>query len=80
MLALYVSVCIVFILCSTISLRWCAHVLRKDENDWMDYDVEGIVSRGRPKKTWSDVVEKIARSDNCARKMILIIGNGKWTS
>ena len=50
MLALYVSVCIVFILCSTISLRWCAHVLRKDENDWMDYDVEGIVSRGRPKR------------------------------
>jgi len=34
-------------------LRWYAHVLRKDENDWVkkciDYEVEGVRPRGRPK-------------------------------
>jgi len=43
-------------------LRWCGHVLRKDENDWvkkyMDYEVEGVRPRGRPKKSWSEVTEK----------------------
>jgi len=36
-------------------LRWYGHVLRKDENDWMkkciDYEVQGVGRRGRPKKT-----------------------------
>jgi len=35
---------------------------RKDENDWtkkvMDYEVECVRPRGRPVKTWSEVVEK----------------------
>jgi len=43
-------------------LRWYGHVLRMDENDWMkkcmDYEVEGVIPRGRPKKTWSEVIEK----------------------
>jgi len=43
-------------------LRWYGHVLRKDENDWVqrcaDYEVEGVRPRGRPKKTWSEVTEK----------------------
>jgi len=37
-------------------------VLRKEDNDWvkkcMEYDVEGTRSRGRPKKTWREIVEK----------------------
>jgi hypothetical protein len=44
-------------------LRWLGHVLRKDPGDWvqkfMDYEVEGKRPRGRPKKTWKDLVEKV---------------------
>jgi len=36
-------------------LRWCGHILRKEDNDWvkecMDYEVEGARPRGGPKKT-----------------------------
>jgi len=34
----------------------------------MDYEVEGVRPRSRPKKTWSEVVENIVRSDRYARK------------
>jgi len=41
-------------------LRWYGHVLQKDDNDWvkkcMDYEVEGPGPRGRPKRTWREVV------------------------
>ena len=41
-------------------LRWYGHVLRKEDDDWvkkcMEYEVEGL--RGRPKRTWREVVEK----------------------
>jgi len=37
-------------------------VLRKEDNDWvkkcMEYEVEGTRPRGRPKKTWREIVEK----------------------
>jgi len=43
-------------------LRWYGHVLRKEDNDWvkkcMEYEVEGARPRGRPKKTWREIVEK----------------------
>ena len=43
-------------------LRWYGHVLRKEDNDWvkkcMEYEVEGTRPRGRPKKTWREIVEK----------------------
>ena len=43
-------------------LLWYGHVLRKDDNDWvkkcLEYEVEGARPRGRPKKTWRDIVEK----------------------
>jgi len=43
-------------------LRWYRHVLQKEDNDWvkkyMDYKVEGARPRGRPKKTWREIVEK----------------------
>ena len=48
-------------------LRWHGHVLRKDDDDWvkkcMEYETEG--SRGRPKRTWKEVV----REDCQARKL-----------
>jgi len=42
-------------------LRWYRHVLRKEDNDWvkkcMKYEVEGAMRRGRPMKTWREIVE-----------------------
>ena len=41
-------------------LRW--YVLRKEDTDWvkkcMEYEVEGSRPRGRPKRTWKEVVQK----------------------
>ena len=42
-------------------LRWYGHVLRKDDNDWkkcMEYLVVGSRPRGRPKRTWLEVVQR----------------------
>ena len=45
-------------------LQWYGHVLRKEENDsvkkCMEYEVEGSRSKGRPKKTWREMVQKDA--------------------
>jgi len=50
-------------------LNWYGHVLRKDDDDWvkkcMEYEVQGPRQRGRPKRTWREVV----RADCQARKM-----------
>jgi len=50
-------------------LRWYGHVLRKENNDWvnkcMQYEVEGVKPRGRPKKAWTEIVKK----DCQARKL-----------
>ena len=50
-------------------LHWYGHVLRKDDYDWakkcMEYEAEGSRPRGRPKKTWKEVV----REDCQARKL-----------
>jgi len=41
-------------------LRWYGNVSRKDDDDWvkkcMEYEVEGSRPRGRPKRTWKEVV------------------------
>jgi len=41
-------------------LHWYGHVLRKADDDWvkkcMEYEVEGPRPRGRPKRTWREVV------------------------
>jgi len=50
-------------------LRWYGHVLRKEDDDWvkksMEYEVEGSRPRGRPNRSWREVV----REDCQARKM-----------
>jgi len=50
-------------------LRWYGYVLQKEDNDWvkkcMEYEVEGSRPRNRPKKTWTEIVEK----DSQARKL-----------
>jgi len=49
-------------------LRWYGQVLPKEDNSWMkkcmEYEVEGVRPRGRPKKTWREIVEKIVRHVN----------------
>ena len=51
------------------SRSWYGHVLRKDDDDWVkkciEYEVEGPRPRGRPKRTWREVV----REDCQARKL-----------
>ena len=55
-------------------LRWYGHVLRKEDDDsvkkCMEYEVEGPRPRGRPKRTWREVV----REDCQARKMNKVQG------
>jgi len=55
-----------------IRLRWYGHVLRKDDNDWvkkcMVYEVAGARPRGRPKKTWREIVEKDHRAHKLNRE------------
>jgi len=50
-------------------LRWYGYVMRKEDNSWvkkcMEYEVEGDKPKGRPKKTWTEIVEK----DCQARKL-----------
>jgi len=50
-------------------LRWYGHVLRKEDDDWvkkcMEYEVEGPRPRGRPRRTWREVVKE----DCQARKL-----------
>jgi len=54
--------------CSKTGLHWYGHVLRKEDHDWvnkcMEYEVEGARARGRPKRTWRDVVQKTVRHVN----------------
>ena len=49
-------------------LPWYGHVLRKEDTDWvkkyMEYEVEGSRPRGRPKRTWKDVVQKDCQARN----------------
>ena len=56
-------------------LRWYGHVLRKDDDDLvkkcMEYEVEGPRPRGRPTRTWREVV----REDCQARKL-----NNEWVN
>ena len=50
-------------------LRWYGHVLRKEDDDWVKkcvkYEVEGPRPRGRPNRTWREVVKE----DFQARKL-----------
>ena len=43
-------------------LQWYGRVLQKEDNDrvknCMEYEVEGSRPRGRPKRTWLEVVQK----------------------
>jgi len=53
-------------------LRWYGHVLQKEDTDWvkkcMKYNMEGSRPRGRPKRTWRDVVQKDCQARNLNRE------------
>jgi len=58
------------------------HVLR-EEDDWvkkcMEYEVEGPRPRGRPKRTWREVVEKDCRAHKLNKeewRMLWIVVDG----
>ena len=61
-------------------LRWCEHVLRKEDNDWvkkyMEYEAEGSRQRGRPKRTWKEVVQKKLRAHELSREDAMDCG--RW--
>ena len=60
-------------------LRWYGHVLRKDD-DWvkkcMEHEVEGSRPRGRPKKTWKEVVREDCQA--CKLKKEDAMDRCKW--
>jgi len=53
-------------------LRWYGHVLQKEDIDCvkkcMKYEVEGSRPRGRPKRTWKEVVQKDCQACNLNRE------------
>jgi len=52
--------------------RWYWHVLQKEGNAWvkkcMEYELEGARRRGRPKKTWREIVEKVCQAHKLNRE------------
>ena len=61
-------------------LRWYGHVLHKDDSEWvkkcMDFEVDGVRPRGRPKRSWKDVVEGYMKSLKLSKKDALVCN--KW--
>jgi len=47
-------------------------VLQKEDNDWMkncmEHEVEGTKPRGRPKKTWTEIVQKDCQAHKLNRE------------
>jgi len=55
------------------ALVW-AHAVKKD-NDWVKkctkYEVEGVRPRGRPKKTWTVVVQKDCQAHKFSKEDVM---------
>ena len=53
-------------------LLWYGHVLRREDNDWvkkcMEYEMEGARPRGRPKRSWTEVVQKDCQAHKLNRE------------
>jgi len=56
-------------------------VLRKEDIDWMkkcmEYEVEGSRPRGRPKRTWKEVVQKDCQAHNLNREDAMDYGRSQ---
>ena len=61
-------------------LQWYVHVLRKEDTDWvkkcMDYEADGSRPRGRPKRTWKEVVQKDCQARNLNKEDAM--DRGRW--
>jgi len=61
-------------------LRWYGHVLRKKDTGWvkkcMEYEVDGSRPRGRPKRTWIEIVQKDCQTRNLNREDAM--DRGRW--
>jgi len=61
-------------------LRWYGHVLRKEDTDWvkkyMEYEVESTRPRGRPKRTWKEVVQKDCQARSLNKEDAM--DRGRW--
>jgi len=61
-------------------LRRYGYVLQKEDTDWvkncMEYEVEGSRPRGRPKRTWREVVQKDCQARNLNREDAM--DPGRW--
>jgi len=61
-------------------LRCYAHVLRKEDIDWvkkcMEYEVEGSRPRGRPKRTRREVVQKDCQARSLNRVLMFLLVPG----
>jgi len=61
-------------------LRWYGHVLRKEDDDWvkkcMEYEVEGPSPRGRPMRTWTEVVKEDCQARRLNKEDAM--GPSKW--
>jgi len=53
-------------------LHWYGHVLRKEDDDWvkkcMEFEVEGSRPRGRPKRTWREVVREHCQAHKMSKE------------
>ena len=61
-------------------LCWYGHVLRKEDDDWankcIEYEVEGPRPRGRPKRTWREVVKEDCLARNLDKEDAM--DRSKW--
>jgi len=50
----------------------------KEDNDWvgMEYEVEGSRPRGRPKRTWLEVLQKDCQARKLSRDDAIVCG--RW--
>ena len=59
---------------------WYGHVLPMDSKDWtkkcMEYEVVGSRPRGRPKRTWLEVVQRDCQVHGVSRDDAMI--RGRW--
>ena len=55
-------------------------MLQKEDTDWvkkcMEYEVEGSRPRGRPKRTWKEVVQKACLAHNLNKEDAM--DRGRW--
>jgi len=61
-------------------LQWYGHVLQKEDDDWMkkcmEYEVEGPRPRGKPKRTWREVAEKVCYA--CKLNKENAVDHSRW--